>query len=251
VAVGDPAVIELREWSRLAEELQQERVRLGHRIRQQLWRYYPQLLELAGDVTAEWILTLWSMAPTPAKAARLRETTIARRLSQHRIRRVDARTALGILRQPAIQVAAGVAEAAVLHLRSLVARLRLATREARQAERRLDELCAALTRSEAAAGDGPRDAAILASLPGVGRSTLAALLTEAAGPLARRDCAALRTLSGVAPVTKRSGKSCVVVMRHAAQTRLRQAVFHWARVAVQNDPRSRSRYEALRARGHS
>jgi transposase len=159
VAVGDPAVVELREWSRLAEELQQERVRL-------------------------------------------------------------------------------------------------ANREFRQAGRKLDELCAAMTRSgmtqsEGTAGGGSRDAAILASLPGVGRSTLAALLAEAAGPLARRDRAALRTLSGVAPVTKRSGKSHVVVMRHAAQARLRQAVFHWARMAVQKDPRSRSRYEALRARGHS
>ncbi len=37
--------------------------------------------------------------------------------------------------------------------------------------------------------------------------TLAALLTEAGGPLARKDYAALRTLAGVAPVTKRSGKS--------------------------------------------
>jgi Transposase len=129
VAVGDPAVVELREWSRLAEELQQERVRLGHRLRQQLWRYYPQLLDLADDVTAEWVLTLWTMAPTPAKAARLRETTIAKLLSQHRIRRIDAGQALAILRQPAIQVAAGVTEAAVLHLRSLVARLRLTNRE--------------------------------------------------------------------------------------------------------------------------
>src|SRR3569833_1906800 len=43
--VGDPGVIELREWSRLAEDLQQERVRLTNRIRQPLWRYYPQLLE--------------------------------------------------------------------------------------------------------------------------------------------------------------------------------------------------------------
>ena len=244
-------MVELREWSRLTEELQQERVRLGHRIRQQLWRYYPQLLEVADDVTAEWVLALWAMAPTPAKAARLREATVAKLLSQHRIRRVDARTALAILRQPAIRVAAGVTEAAVLHLRSLVARVHLANREFRHAERELDELCAALTRSEGAAGGTPRDAAILVSLPGVGRSTLAALLTEAAGPLARRDRAALRTLSGVAPVTKRSGKSCVVVMRHAAQARLRQAVFHWARTAVQNDPRSRGRYEALRARGHS
>ena len=97
----------------------------------------------------------------------------------------------------------------------------------------------------------PGDAAILASLPGVGRSTLATLLTEAAGPLGRRDHAALRTLSGVAPVTKRSGKACLVVMRHAAQVRLRQAVFHWARVAVLNDAKCRGRYEALRARGHS
>jgi hypothetical protein len=65
------------------------------------------------------------MAPTPAKAARLREPTLARLLKQHRIRRVNAETALGILRRPAIKVAAGVTEAAVLHLRSLVVRLRL------------------------------------------------------------------------------------------------------------------------------
>ena len=40
-------------------------------------------------------------------------------------------------------------------------------------------------------------------------------------------------------------------MRYAAQVRLRQAVFHWARVAIVLDPKSRSRYDALRARGHS
>jgi murein DD-endopeptidase MepM/ murein hydrolase activator NlpD len=56
---------------------------------------------------------------------------------------------------------------------------------------------------------------------------LAILLTEAAGPISRRDYAALRTLSGVAPVTKRSGKSCIVTMRYAAQVRLRQAVFRY------------------------
>src|SRR3712207_6638676 len=82
VAVGDPAVVELREWSRLAEELQQERVRLSNRVRQQLWRYYPQFLELADDVAAEWVLALWSIAPTPAKAARLRAATIAKLLRQ-------------------------------------------------------------------------------------------------------------------------------------------------------------------------
>lgn len=252
VQAGDPAVIELREWSRLAEELQQERVRLGNRIRQQLWRYYPQLLELADDVAAEWVLALWTLAPTPAKAARLRETTLARLFKQHRIRKVNAETALGILRAPAIKVATGVTEAAVLHLRSLVVRLRLANQELRTAENKLDEICAALSKAANAGEDSaPTDAAILRSLPGVGKITLAALLTEASGPLGRRDYAALRTLSGVAPVTKRSGKTCIVVMRQAVQSRLRQAMFHWARIAVQNDPKCRSRYTAFRARGHS
>jgi transposase len=251
VTAGDPSVVELREWSRLAEELQQERLRLANRIRQQLWRYYPQLLELGEDVTAEWILALWSVAPTPAKAAQLREATVARLLARHRIRRLDAASVLGVLRQPAITVAAGVTEAAVLHLRSLVARLRLANTEFHQAEQKLDELCARLSQDATVAAHGPCDAAILRSLPGVGLVVLATLLTEAGDPLARRDYAALRTLSGVAPVTKRSGKTCLVVMRYAAQDRLRQAMFHWARVAAVHDPKSRSRYAALRARGHS
>ena len=251
IEAGDPAVIALREWSRLAEELQQERMRLGNRIRQQLWRYYPQLLEVSDDVTVEWVLDLWTLAPTPAKAARLRASTLVRLLQEHRIRRVDAEKVLGLLRQPAITVAEGVTEAAVLHLRSLVARLRLANREFHQAERKLDELCTALSEQTAAAGGAPCDAAVLRSLPGVGTVTLAILLTEAAGPISRRDYPALRTLSGVAPVTKRSGKSCIVTMRYAAQIRLRNAVFHWARVAVLNDPKCRSRYATLRARGHS
>src|SRR5918998_483016 len=247
--VGDPGVIEAREWSRLAEELQQERLRLASRIRQQLWRYYPQLLALADDLTAEWILELWSIAPLPAEAARLREATIAELLRRHRIRRLDAASVLGVLRQAAITVAAGVTEAAVLHLRSLVARLRLANAEFRQAERKLGELCAGQSQDAAATTGSPCDADILRSLPGVGTVVLATLLAEAGDPLARRDHAALRTLSGVAPVTRRGGKTRVVVMRHAAQVRLRRAVFHWARVAIVHDPNSRRRHEALRQRG--
>ena len=46
-----------------------------------------------------------------------------------------------------------------------------------------------------------RDVTILRSLPGIGRINLATLLSEASGPLSRRDYQALRTLSGVAPVT--------------------------------------------------
>jgi hypothetical protein len=37
----------------------------------------------------------------------------------------------------------------------------------------------------------------------------------------------------------------------AAHIRLRNTVYHWARIATQHDPKSRARYAALRRRGHS
>jgi hypothetical protein len=219
----------------------------------------PALAVLSADArarrgsAANWFLDLWTLAPTPAKAKHLRQTTIEQLLKRHRIRRIDAETVLRTLRQPAIKVADGVAEAASVHIRSLIARLRIVNRELRGAARRLDELCAALSeRSSTVEQSGERrDVEILKSMPVIGRINLATLLAEASGPLGRRDYQALRTLSGVAPVTRRSGKSHIVVRRYAAHVRLRDAVYHWARVAIQHDPKSRTRYGALRQRGHS
>ncbi len=90
LAVEDPVVIELREWSRMAEDLSQERNRLANRVREQLWRYYPQALELGDDLAADWFLDLWVLAPTPAKAVRLRESRVTSLLKAHRIRSLEA-----------------------------------------------------------------------------------------------------------------------------------------------------------------
>jgi transposase len=251
--VADPQLIELRAWSRLAEELTEERVRLGNRVHHELWRYYPQMTKLTDDIAASWFLELWTIAPTPAKARLLRKSTVGQLLKQHRIRRIDAETVIRTLREPAIKVADGVAEAASVHMRSLIARLHVVNRELREAERQLDKICAEIGATEAASGDGlqRQDVMILRSMPGIGRINLAALLAEGSGPLSRRDYPALRTLCGAAPVTRRSGKSQVVIMRYAAHVRLRNTVYHWARVASQHDPTSKSRYAALRQRGHS
>ena len=117
----------------------------------------------------------------------------------------------------------------------------------------MDELCAQLIPSDE---DEPgqryeqRDVVILRSMPGLGRIILAVLLAEVWQPLRRRDYHALRSLSGVAPVTRRSGKTSVVVRRYACNKRLANALYHWARLATQHDALSR-RYAALRQRGHS
>ena len=251
--VSDPRLVELRAWSRLAEELTEERVRLTNRVRHELWRYYPQLLQVSDDLTEPWVLDLWNLVPTPAKARRLRAASVEKLLKQHRVRRIDADTVLRILQEPAIKVGKGVAEAASVHLRSLFTRLRVVNRELRQAEAKLDALCAAIGEIDAESGEGlqRQDVKILRSMPGIGRINLATLLCEGSGPLSRRDYQALRTLCGAAPVTKRSGKSHTVIMRYAAHVRLRRAVYHWARVATQHDPKSKLRYAALRRRGKS
>ena len=181
----DPVVIELREWKHLAldcgaEDLGAERNRLTNRFREQLWRYFPVLLELENDRGTAWLLDLWEITPTPAKAARIRETTIAKVLERHRIRRFDATHVLAVLRKPPVQVAAGTTEAASAHIATLVARIRpknrrLVNRQLKQAHDRLDTLTAHLIPTEEAEPGQQKqhDVEILASLPGVGRIVLA------------------------------------------------------------------------------
>ena len=254
----DPTIVELREWSRIDEELKAEHVRLTNRLKHQLWRYYPQIHELANDVGAGWFLDLLEALPTPEKAAKTREKTVARILKQYRIRRFDAAHVLSELRKPALTVAPGTVEAATAGIRILIARLRLINSQLVDAEQQLDRLCKKIV-GPVAGEEGEntpgqkneqRDAAILDSTPGIGRTVLASLLTEASDALQRRDYHALRALCGTAPVTKRSGKSCLVLRRRACNRRLRNAVHHWAHNAVQHDATSRAKYEALRAKGH-
>src|ERR1700757_4070616 len=185
LAIDNPVVIELREWSRITDELQQERTRLANRLRQQLWRYYPQAIELTDDVADDWFLALWQRVPTPATAAKASERTITRILKDHRIRRLDAATVLQTLRKTPLFVAPGTTEAACAHIRNLAARLHLVNQQIKEAHRALDGLCAKLE----AATENPsgqireqHDVTILRSWPGIGRIVLATLLTEATEP---------------------------------------------------------------------
>src|SRR5216684_9035865 len=201
LAVTDPTIIELREWSRITEDLGSERTALTNRLRQQLWRYFPAFLDLEADLAAPWLIELWQAVPTPDKARRIREASIAAILKRNRIRRLAAAQVLEILRQRPLAVAAGTTEAARAHIVTLVARLQLINRQLAQAHHQLDTLTAKLGAAEETEPGQikQRDADILASLPGIGRIVLATLLAEATDALQRRDYPALRTLTGVAP----------------------------------------------------
>ena len=70
--------------------------------------------------------------------------------------------------------------------------------------------------------------------------------------LATRDYQTLRAQAGVAPVTRQSGKIAMVTLRRGCNHRLRNAMFHWARNSIRDDPRARAHYDRLRLRhGHA
>jgi transposase len=252
IRLADPDIVQIRELVRVHEDLSQEVNALGNRLQDQLRRYYPQVLELGSVHDEPWIWDVLQAVPTPASAIHITRAKVAAILARSRIRRLDANAVLGTLRKAPLHVAPGVVEASVEHITLLLPRLRLAHEQRRHCQRRMEQLLDQL--GEPASEDEKRehrDAEILRSLPGVGTLVGATMLAEATQPLEERDYRSLRALCGVAPVTRQSGKSSTVMMRRACNARLRQAVFHWARISISHDPRATEHYARLRAKGHS
>jgi hypothetical protein len=123
--LDDPLVIQLRELSRVDEDLGREANQLTNRLREQLHRFYAQALMLCPSADEPWLWALLELAPSPVAARRLQTKTIERLLRQHRIRRLGAQEVLAALRAPALHVAPGVVEAATEHIALLLPRLRL------------------------------------------------------------------------------------------------------------------------------
>lgn len=253
VRLDDPVVIQLREWSRVDEDLGIELTRLTNQLRDLVYRIAPSALALCPAADEPWFWALLREAPTPAAQRRLSVRRVERLLRNHRIRRLDTTQVREVLQQPAVFTAPGVVDAVTEHIELLLPRVELVASQRREAERRLARLLDTLEAEAASAGDQREhsDVAIVRSMPGIGTRVAARMLAEASQPLVDRAYHVLRACMGIAPVTKQSGRSRVVSMRYACSLRLRAAAYHWARTGTQKDPKSRAYYAALRARGHS
>ena len=245
--------VELRELSRMRDGLVLERVALTNGIREQLGRYYPQMLEVVDEIDADWAMHLLELAPTPTAARALPRAKLVNVMT--RVQRLSPDEARAKLRGEGFTVSAATIKAASRHMLMLLRRLKVIVVEIRECDAGIKAAFA--PKDSDGETDDPgqkseqRDVEVLLSLPGLGRTTLAALLAEGEQPLRTRNYHALRTLSGIAPVTKRSGKQLAVTRRLARNRRLEQAVYHWAKGAAQREPKSKAKYAALRARGHS
>ncbi len=249
IQLDAPQIVRLRTLSRLEDDLGQDWSRLTNQLRQQLHRYFSQMLELSPAADEPWIWELFETAPLPALARKLRPAQVGKLLRRHRIRRFSASQVLEQLRTPPLPVAPGIAEAASEACLLLVLRLRLLAQQRKDVAQRMQTILSDLAQDSHC--QQHRDVQVLSSLPGVGRIIAATMLVEASQPLAHRDYHALRAYGGVAPVTRQSGKRRQVIMRYGCNQRLRRALYHWARVSLQKDSRSRTHYHRLREKGHS
>jgi transposase len=250
VRPGDPAILQLRELSRMLDELQVDEGRLANRLREQLYRVDAAWLTLSPAADEPWLWSVLRDTPHPDAWAQLPGPRITPALRAHRIRRLTAEAVITALRQPRLTVAPGVTDAVAIRIAALIPQLVVVHEQRTTAERQIDRLLEQLAVAEGEPREH-RDVEILRSLPGVGRMVTATMLTEATGPLADRDYLTLRSYAGAAPITKRSGKRAFFVhMRYACKRRLRQALYHWSRTSIQRDAAARAYYDGLRRRGH-
>jgi transposase len=204
VRFDDPVVIRIRELSRTEQDIQQQQIRVANQVRDLLWRYFPQMIKLSPSLDEPWLWDIVELAPTPEQALKLRRSRIEKILRSHRIRRVTAEDVWNEFHTQALSLAPGTAAATSEHVLLLLPILRLLHEQRKQIISRMERMLAELEAQEQAGEH--RDVTILLSMPGAGRVVAATMLAEASQALAERDYHALRSYTGVAPVTRQSGK---------------------------------------------
>ena len=232
-----------------------QKVKLSNQLKELLCNCFPALSAAAEDVVQSWFLSFLEQAPIPHQAQKMTSSELQNLLKKHRIRRLDADVLQQILRQ---QVFAGVdpmVSPETIEFTVLVPQLQLVLLQIKDIERQIDAAfeprCQPAQQAQYAETDSGlnSDLEILRSMLGVGKNVSSVLCSEASVVLERRDYQALRTLSGVAPVTQHSGKKTIVRQRRAVNNLMKNALYHWARVACQHDALCKQKFDRLEARG--
>jgi transposase len=220
-----------------------QRTALVQQLTAALKGYFPQALECVGalDTPLSWaFLQRW---PTLAAVQRARPATLERFYRAHGVHGPETiaerlkvvRTAVALTDDPAVlaayplQVAACVAQLTALHAPIAEYHRRIAALFARQL-----------------------DARLFAALPGAGEQ-LAPRLYVAFGPdRGRYDQAeSLQRYSGVAPVKKQSGRTCLTQWRWHCPKFLRQTFHEFAGCSIPHSLWAKAYYEQQRAAGKS
>ena len=242
---GDSAIAEhVKVVARAHQSMIWSRQRQTNTLRSMLREYYPGALVAFEDLAGRDALAVLALAPTPTEGRRLRVARVAKALrAAGRQRGADTVAAriVETLRAEQLEAHPGVVSAYAASVKALVA---VIGELARQCE---------VLQGEVTAGFGRHpDAEIYLSQPGLGQVLGPRVLAEFGDdPDRYADARARKNYSGMAPVTRASGKTRVVLARHARNRRLADALYQQAFAALSASPGARAYYDAHRDRGNT
>lgn len=222
------------------------RTQAHNKLRSQLREFYPSALmafaHKRDGLGSREARTVLAAAPTPTAAAQLTRRqlqALLKRAGRKRGVEAEADRLHEVFRRSYMHQLPGVEQAMGEQTTALVRQLETACTNA-------EELAAAT----AAAFDEHPDAEVIASFPGLGRLTGARVLAEIGDDRTRfANAASLKAYAGSAPVTRASGKSCVVLSRKVKNQRLAAAGYVWAFAALTASPAARAHYDRRREAG--
>lgn len=235
------AIKALRALVRSRDDLIAQRVGLANQLRALLESSWPGAAAIFAEVDSPIALAFLARYPTANSAAHLGPKRLASFLAQHHY--CGRRSACELLERlkaaPSAQCGALESEAKGELVRCLSAVLTSLVEQLKQLSARIEHEIGTLE-------DGQR----LMSFPRIGRINAAQLLAELGSVRERFPSdAVLACEAGVAPVTRQSGKSHVVVFRWACNKRLRVALTTFAHNSTRASPWAASIYAKARARG--
>lgn len=220
-----------------------ERTALKNRLRQRLKEYFPLALELAShDLDTDWFLQLLKKYPSHAELRRANPRTLAKLFPKRS--RVpddageDSRLTLVRSSSPLVTDQAVI----LTHRLDVLSLVRMIIH--------LNEMVAEYDHEIARHMAQHCDAALFQSFPAAGPA-MAPRLVAAFGTDRERFSSAqeIQQLSGIAPVLKRSGKSCSVIRRLACPKFLHQTFHEYADHSRKKSAWAAAYYRLLKARG--
>jgi transposase len=237
----DPVTVKLTGLVEARRKLVDRRTQIILQVESLLKSYYPQALQVAGNLKSDVALAFLNRWPDLISLKAARPLTIKRFYYQHQVRSqelIQQRLAL-IAQAKALTTDDARVAVAALHLRALLDQLKIF----RQHIPRFDE---AIKQTFAEHAD--RD--LFSNLPGAGRQ-LAPRLCVAFGTLRwlYPNPASLQKYSGVAPIREKSGNQVWTHWRWQTSTFLRQTFVEWAGQTVLHSDWAKVYYQRMIQKG--
>ncbi|BCO33681.1 IS110 family transposase [Mycobacterium heckeshornense] len=240
LAVPSPLLAELTAVSRDRQRILDMQVDTENRLRSILDAYHPCPLHLFSALDRDITLSFIRSYPTPVQAGRITAARMGAFTSRHGYSgRHKPETLVARMQPHLLSASDGTVAGKALAAKAFTEQLALLNTHLRAHDKRLGELL-----------EAHPDTPIFTSFPGIGPVTAAVLISEMGEERSRFPSApSLLAETGLAPVTKVSGRTRQVRFRYAANRRMRHAIDWWMFVAVREDLWSADIYQHARAAG--